>query len=463
MILTIPQSVEKILAKLQAAGFEAFVVGGCVRDVLLGREPSDWDITTNARPEEIQKVFSKSLYLNDFGTVVVKSGDLEIGDVEITTYRSEAKYSDNRHPDEIKFETKLEKDLERRDFTINAMAYDKELVDLFKGQKDLDEKLIKAVGKADDRFQEDALRMLRAVRFAAQLNFKIAKNTWEAILKNKNLIKNVSQERIRDELVKMIYADNAIWGFWLLKDSGLLKIILPELEATVGVGQNKHHTYTVFFHLINSLQYCPSEKLEVRLAALFHDIAKPQTKAGQGVDSTFYNHEHLGTKMTRQIMQRLKFSNEQIKYTTHLVKNHMFFYSMGEITDAGVRRLLVRLGKDNWQDFLDLRIADRMGSGTQKEKPYKLIELEKRMEQVQKDPIDIRMLKLNGHDIIKILGIKPGPRVGVLVNYLLQEVIEDPKRNTKEFLEIRTRELHEELPEGARPPQVEGFVEDLER
>jgi len=248
-----------------------------------------------------------------------------------------------------------------------------------------------------------------------------------------------------------------------LAETGILKIILPELDLTVGVGQNKHHTYTVWFHLISSLQHCPSEKLEVRLASLFHDIAKPQTKEGEGIDSTFYNHEHLGTKMTRQIMQRLKFSNEQVKYTTHLVKNHMFFYSMGEITDAGVRRLLVRLGKDNWEDFLDLRIADRMGSGTQKEKPYKLVELEKRLEQVQKDPIDIRMLKLNGNDLIKLLNIKPGPRIGTLVNYLLQEVIEDPKNNTREYLAKKARELHEELPPDVRPPQVAGFVDDLEK
>ena len=459
MEIKIPTSVEKILEKLKAKKFEAYIVGGCVRDVLRGEEPKDWDVTTNAKPEEIQKVFSKSLYLNDFGTVVVKTKD--VGDVEITTYRSETKYSDKRHPDKIEFETKLEKDLERRDFTINAMAYDNRVVDLFDGQKDLDKKTIKAVGKPDDRFEEDALRILRAIRLAAELDFNIEAKTLTAIKKHKNLIKHVSAERVRDEFIKMVMAQNAFWGFWLMKETGLLKIIFPELDKGIGVAQNRHHPYTVFFHAIASLQYCPSNKLEVRLACLFHDVAKPQTKEGTGIEATFHNHEHLGTKMTRDIMRRLKFSNEQIKYTAHLVKQHMFYYNLGEITDAGVRRLLVRFGKENWQDFLALRIGDRMGSGCQKEKPYKLVELERRMEQVQKDPIDIRMLKINGNDIIKILKIKPGPRIGVLVNYLLEEVIEDPKRNTKQFLEKRVKELDKELPKNAKPPEVEGFVEDL--
>lgn len=428
-----------VLNQLKANNFEAFIVGGCLRDLLIGNEPKDWDVTTNALPKDIQKIFLNSFYNNSFGTVgVIVEGDT----IEVTTYRSEAKYTDKRHPDKIKFGVSLEEDLKRRDFTINALAFDgNKTVDKFKGQKDLEARIIRCVGKAEDRFNEDALRMMRAIRFAAQLDFQIEKKTWQAIIKNKNNIKKISSERVRDELMKILKADDSFRGLWLLKESGIQKIILPELEKTVGVMQNKHHMYSVYYHSLLSVQFCPSDDPLVRLAAFLHDIAKPQTKGGEGADATFYNHEHLGVKFTKQIMRRLKFSNDEIAMVAHLVKNHMFYYNIGEITDAGVRRLIRRVGNENLKNLIDLRIADRMGSGCQKDKPYKLEELERRMIKVQKDPIDTRMLKIDGNILQKEFKMKPGAKIGIVMHLLLEEVLDDPKKNTEEYLFAQAKKI----------------------
>lgn len=445
MIINLPKNIQWVLNQLKAKNFEAFIVGGCVRDILLNREPQDWDITTNALPKDIQKIFLNSFYNNDFGTVgVIVEGET----IEVTTYRADAKYSDKRHPDHITFSKTLGEDLKRRDFTINALAYDgNKIVDDYSGQADLSKKVIQCVGKPEERFSEDALRMLRAIRFAAQLDFQIDPKTWAAIKKLRNNIKFISQERIRDELVKIIKSDDSFRGIWLLKESGMQKIILPELEATVGIAQNRHHFYSVYTHSLFSLQFCPSDDYLVRIAALLHDIAKPQTKGGQGLNATFYNHEHLGVKITRQIMKRLKFSKEEINKVCHLVKNHMFYYNIGEITDAGVRRLIRRVGNENIKDLMDLRIGDRMGSGCQKEKPYKLEELENRIVKVQKDPIDTKMLKIDGNILQKQFNMKPGAKIGVIMHRLLEEVLDAPQKNTEEFMQKRTKSILEELKE----------------
>ncbi len=453
--MNIPQEIKSIIGKLEKGGFEAYVVGGPVRDFLLGKVPKDWDITTNAKPEEIQKIFPESFYNNKFGTVTVVNKETEderLRNIEITTYRIDVGYSDKRHPDEVKFAPNLKDDLARRDFTINAMAIrimnnelritNYEIIDLFGGQEDLKNKIIRAVGDPNERFGEDALRMLRAVRFACQLDFEIEKNTFKAIQKNKDLMKFVSGERIRDEFEKIILSDRASEGIELLRESGLLKYIIPELEKGIGVSQNRHHIYTIYEHSVLSLKYCPSKKLEVRLAALFHDIAKPQTKAGIGQDSTFYNHDYLGAKFAKKILARLKFPNKTIEKVSLLVKNHMFFYNVDEVSEAGVRRLIKRTGKENLKDLMDLRIADRLGSGVPKAKPYKLRHLEYLIEKVSKDPISAKMLKINGQDIMKILNVSPGPKIGAILKVLLSEVIEDPEKNTKEYLEKRTRELN---------------------
>ncbi|MDP3971117.1 MAG: HD domain-containing protein [bacterium] len=443
--ISLPKEVQQVLQILHQNEHQAYVVGGCLRDLIMQRTPKDWDVTTNALPDEIQKIFPKTLYLNTFGTVTVKIGKAEI---EITTYRSEGGYTDHRHPDEVKFGVSLQEDVERRDFTINALAYDgEELVDKFAGILDIDKELIRAVGDANERFQEDALRMLRAIRFSSQLGFAIEAETWQAIVKNTELIKHVSQERIRDEIIKMVSTDDSYKAFWQLHTSGLLAIIIPELENCVGVEQNLHHIYTVFSHNLLAMQFCPSDDWQVRLASLFHDIGKPEVKEGSGRDATFYQHEHVSAKIARQIMRRMNFSNNDIKRIFHLVKHHMFYYNVGEITDAGVRRLLQRVGVEHLEDLMAVRIADRMGSGVYKEKPYKLIELEQRIEHVQKDPISTSMLAIDGNELMKKYGMKPGAKIGVVLHRLLDEVLEDPKRNTAEFLTSRAEALVDDFKE----------------
>ena len=452
--MNIPIEIKNTIEKLEECGFEAYVVGGCVRDFLLGKKPNDWDVTTNAAAEEVQKIFLESFYNNKFGTVTVVNKNVKdesLKNIEITTYRIDVGYSDRRHPDEIKFVPNLEEDLKRRDFTINAMAIEvksqklkiesHKIVDLFNGQDDLKNKIIKAVGDPNKRFNEDALRMLRAVRFAVQLDFEIEKATFESIKKNSALLKFVSQERIRDELEKIILSNKPSEGIELLRESGLLKYIIPELELGVGVSQNRHHIYTIYEHCILSLKYCPSEKLETRLASLMHDIAKPQTKVGVGQDSTFYNHDFVGARFSKRILRRLKFPGKIVDKVSLLVKNHMFYYNVDEVSEAGVRRIIKRVGKENLKDLMDLRIADRLGSGVPKAKPYKLRHLEYLIEKVSRDPISPKMLKVSGQDIMKILNIKPSPKIGAILKVLLSEVIEDPEKNTNEYLENRVQEL----------------------
>jgi poly(A) polymerase/tRNA nucleotidyltransferase (CCA-adding enzyme) len=451
----IPEYLHKIAKELKVSGYEAYLVGGCVRDILMGKTPKDWDMTTNARPEEILKVFKEAKYENEFGTVLLpirleaKEGEVkgELQDVvEITTYRSEQGYSDRRHPDLVKFETELDKDLERRDFTINALALDltkeDEIIDLFGGQKDIKKKIIRAVGEPSDRFKEDALRMLRAIRFSSQLGFELEPKTQRAIVKLAGSIKFVSKERVHDELVKILASNRPSEGIMLLHECKLLQYIIPELEQGVDVKQDRHHIYPVFKHNILALKYCPSKEWQVRLAALLHDVAKPKTRKIIDGIATFYNHEYLGAKMTDKIMTRLKFSVADQTRVVNLVKNHMFYYNVGEVSAASVRRLIVKVGRENLKDLIDLRIADRLGSGTPKAMPYKLRHLEYMMESVQNDPVSVKMLKVKGDDIMKIIGITPGPKIGAILDVLLSEVIEDPKLNTEIWLEKRVKELN---------------------
>lgn len=483
--MIIPEFVKEILTKLEAAGFEAYIVGGCVRDLLMNKEPNDWDVTTNARPEQVLRIFTDSKYENTFGTVLVKvkneAGETE-NVVEVTTYRSEQGYSDRRHPDEVHFEDNIEKDLERRDFTVNAMAAKKlktanqnskivkvnneeiVLIDLFGGEKDLKNKIIRAVGEPADRFKEDALRMIRAVRFSCQLGFAIEPKTERAITKMAGSIKFVANERIQIELKKILESKNPYEGVMALHNLKLLQYILPELEAGYDIDQNRHHIYTVFKHSVLSLKFCPSTDWRVKLAALLHDVAKPKTKKMINGDYTFYNHELVGARMVKKIMERLKFSNEDTEKVVNLVKNHMFYYNVGEVTDASVRRLIKKVGKENLADLIDVRIADRLGSGVPKAVPYKLRHLQYVMEKVQNDPVSVKMLKINGTDLMEALKIEPGPKIGAILDVLLSEVIEDPNLNNKEFLEKRSGELNElnltELRERAKEVIEEKREED---
>lgn len=447
--MNIPKPVKSIMEKLTSAGFEAYIVGGCVRDALRKKKPKDWDITTNAQPKQIQKIFPKSFYANKFGTVTVKtnSKDKTLTEIEITTYRIEEKYTDKRHPDKVHFAKSVQEDLARRDFTINALAADIQgkIIDLFKGQKDLKQKLIRAVGNPKERFNEDALRMLRGVRFACTLNFSLEEKTFKAILANAGWIQAISKERIRDELIKIINSAYPSQGIEDLRKTKLLKYIIPELEKGAGISQNKSHIYDIYEHSIRSLQAAADKKfnLAVRIAALFHDIGKPETKQGEGPDATFYNHDYVGSKFTNKILNRLKFPKKLVEKIVILVRNHMFVSDPERITEAGVRRLIKRAGKENIQDLINLRIADRLGMGRPKARPYRLREIEYMIEKVSQDPISVKMLNIDGKEIMELLDIEPGPKIGAILDVLLAEVIEDPKKNDKKYLKKRVKELDE--------------------
>ncbi|QQG45968.1 MAG: HD domain-containing protein [Candidatus Niyogibacteria bacterium] len=449
--MKIPKEIKEVYEALTGAGYEAYLVGGCVRDLLLGRAPKDWDITTNAKPEEIQKIFpADSFYENDFGTVGVKTGsdDPTLAVVEITPYRIEEKYTDKRHPDAVKFTDKLEDDLKRRDFTINALALklktkDQELIDHFGGEKDLKNKIIRAVGNPEERFGEDALRIMRALRFEAELGFSIEDKTLEALREKRGLLEFISKERIRDELIKTIESDNASRGLEAMRELGILKFVMPELEEGWNVTQNKHHIYTVWEHNLRSLDRAVKEKwpLDIRMSALLHDVGKPRTKHGDGKDSTFYNHEIVGAKMTAAILSRLRFPKKFIDKVTKLVRYHLFYYNVGEVTESSVRRLVARVGAEDMNDLIKVRICDRVGSGVPKAEPYKLRHFQFMVDKVQRDPISVKMLKIKGDDIMRICAFEPGPKIGAILDVLLEEVLDDPKLNSKDYLEGRIKKL----------------------
>jgi len=470
--MQIPKEVKSVIDKLKRNGFEAYIVGGCVRDFLRNVEPDDWDVATNAKPKEIQKIFPKSFYENKFLTVTVQteSQNPKLKEIEITTYRSEAKYTDKRHPDEVKFAKTIEEDLARRDFTVNAIAIKTqnakvksqklEIIDPFLGRRDLEKKIIRAVGNPEERFSEDALRMLRAVRFAITLgeNWKfeercsslapakawaIEEKTAEAIKKNSFWLQAISKERVRDELLKIIMGDRAAEGIELLRKLSLLKYIIPELEEGYKISQNKHHIYECYEHYLRSLDFAAKKNFNkyVRLAALFHDIGKPRVKKGEGPDATFYNHEVVGAKMTFQILNRLKFPKKDIEKIARLVRYHLFYYNPGEVGESSVRRLLRQVGPENMEELLQVRMADRIGSGVPKAEPYKLRHLRYVIEKVNRNPISVKMLKVNGNDVMKILNIKPGPKIGQILDILLGYVLETPEKNEKAFLEEKIKEL----------------------
>ncbi|MCL4405946.1 MAG: HD domain-containing protein [Patescibacteria group bacterium] len=451
--MDIPEEVNAVISRLEKAGFEAYVVGGSVRDFLLRKKPKDWDVATNAKPEEMQELFKDSIYENTFGTVGIKteSDDPALKIVEATTFRIEGRYSDKRHPDEVKFAKTIEEDLSRRDFTVNALALAvikkkaDGVIDPFGGETDLKKKIIRTVGDPDKRFEEDALRLMRAVRFSAELGFEIEEKTLAAVSKNADLLKSVSEERIRDEFEKIIMTERAAEGVELLEAVGLLRYVVPELREGIGVGQNKHHVFSIWEHSVKSLDYAAKKNysLEVRLAALLHDIGKPDTKRGEGPDSTFYNHEVVGAKIAKKIMERLKFSKKTADYVVHLVRHHLFYYNVDEVTAAGVRRFLARVGAENVDDLLKLREADRIGSGVPKAVPYKTRHLLFMIDKVRRDPISPKMVKLNGNDLMEALGLEPGPRIGWILNILLEEVLDDPKLNNKSELEKRAAELND--------------------
>ena len=443
--IQLPEDIKLILENLNKSGYKAYLVGGCIRDILMNKQPKDWDITTDANPEEIQSVFPESFYENDFGTVGIKT---TLGVVEVTPFRIEGSYSDGRRPDSVEYTDNIELDLARRDFTMNSIAYDpinEVLADPFGGIEDINNKTIRCVGNPDKRFLEDGLRIMRMIRFSAQLDFSIDTETLISAMSNKDILNRIAKERIRDEFCKIIMSKDAIKAFIYMNKIDILQYITIHLKESVNVKQNGCHAYDVFEHLIRSLQ-CAVDKnysLEIRLAALFHDIGKPSTRvfSKEKNDFTFYNHEVVGTKMVKSILNDLKFSHETIDKVVKLVRWHMFFSDTEQITHSAVRRMIANVGRENIWDLINLRICDRVGTGRPKEDPYRLRKYMSIIEEVMSDATDVSMLKINGNDLMNKLHVKSGPIIGKILNILLDRCINDPKLNTEESLITISKEL----------------------
>ncbi|HNP89596.1 MAG: CCA-adding enzyme [Microgenomates group bacterium ADurb.Bin219] len=442
----IPPEVRMVFEKFTKAGYEIYLVGGGVRNILVNKIPINCDFTTNAHPEVIQTLFPDSFYDNRFGTVglIVKRGKKE-EKYEITTYRGERGYSDSRHPDQVFWGKSLEEDLQRREFTISAIVIGKkqkeeefELIDLFGGLEDLKNKIVRAVGNPSERFAEDALRMLRAVRLASQLGFVIEDNTFRGIKENASLLNKISRERVREELFKILASDYPSEGITLLMTSGLLAYIIPELIKGYGMAQKGHHLYDVWNHSLLSLKYCPSKDPVVRLATLIHDIGKPVVVRGEGENRTFYNHEMAGARLAENLADRLKFSKTEKEKLTNLVRWHQFTCDERQ-TDSAIRRFIRNVGKENLQNMLDLRIGDRLGGGA-RETSWRLEKFKQRLIEVQKQPFSVSDLKIDGYDVMKILGLKPGKQVGQILNQIFEKVEKGEIKNQRSVLlkEVKT-------------------------
>ena len=450
MQYTVPLEVRTVAEGLRNEGYEAYLVGGCVRDLLIGRSPKDWDITTNAKPEDIQRIFPESFYENDFGTVGVKteSEDPTLSVIEVTPYRTESEYTDKRRPDAVTFGDSIEEDLARRDFTINAIALDEskgQILDPYKGQKDIEAKVLKTVGIPTERFEEDALRLMRAVRLVAELEFALDAETAAGIQEKAQNLKLISRERIRDEFVRILESPQPMMALVLAQQLGILEHIAPDLIRGIGVDQNQAHSYDVFEHNLRAMQHAADKEwpLDIRLAALFHDIAKPETRrrSDEKNDWTFHGHEVVGSRVARKALEDLRFSRETIEKVSKLVRWHMFFSDPEQITLSAVRRMIQNVGEENIEDLLNIRICDRVGTGRPKEQPFRFRKYKAMVDEALRDPISVGMLKTDGTRIMKEFHVEPGPRIGYVLHALLEEVLEDPKRNTVEYLDEQTQEL----------------------
>jgi tRNA nucleotidyltransferase (CCA-adding enzyme) len=444
--IQIPAPVRELMATLWAAGHGAYVVGGSLRDALLEREPADWDLATDARPDELLATFPNALYENRFGTVTVR----HLGrDYQITTFRSDIDYTDHRRPARVQFGDSIEVDLARRDFTVNAMAWGsdagpgarggapEELVDPHGGLLDLRGRLLRAVGDADARFREDALRMLRAIRLAAALDFGIEPTTFAGIRRSSGLAAHLSGERVGAELDKLLAVPNPSDGLRLLGTSGLLAVLFPELATERGVPQNKVPGEDLWDHTLRAVDAVPAERTRVRLAALLHDVGKPPTAA----DGHFYQHEVVGAEMAEDILRRLRTPRETAERVVRLVRLHMFQYEAGW-TDTAVRRFIRKVSAATMDDLLSLRAADNVGSGLAPDAGG-LAELRARVAaELQADVVlDRSRLAVRGDDLIAELGLRPGPKLGRLIDALVERVIAEPALNQRSRLVELAREL----------------------
>ncbi|NCN24309.1 MAG: HD domain-containing protein [Candidatus Pacebacteria bacterium] len=488
-----------ILKRLSSAGYEAALVGGIVRDILRGEIGTDFDFTTNATPEQILELFPESYYTNDFGTVSITDEHLyelvgrpvpkktlqpgrtdrvidiaratklhpsltnAIGEVdseviqsppyEITTYRSDGAYEDKRRPESVTWGTTLSQDLERRDFTINALAIvvnfeavnldqaedevelrddQFKIVDEHDGMNDLVKDRIHTVGDPKTRFSEDALRLLRAIRFSVQLNMQLSDDVYTAIKEQAKNLEHISAERIREELFKILLSPYPKAGIELLDATGLLQYVLPEILPMRGVDQGGHHTTDVWTHSLDALDESPSTDPLVRLATLLHDVGKPATYDNSSGKPTFYNHEVVGSRIAKTIAKRLKLSNKETDRLFILVRFHMFHYQP-TMSDAAVRRFMRKVGLSNIDDILDLREGDRLGSGAVKTS-WRLEEFKERMIAELHQPFEVTDLEIDGNDLITTLGLKPGRIIGEILQQLFEQVLENPEKNTKAIL-----------------------------
>lgn len=467
---------------------EIYLVGAGVRAILKGEPPKDCDFTSSATPEEIQEIMKDldPFYDNAYGTVGIPiKSDSKEEVYEITPYRTERGYSDARRPDEVTWGDSLEEDVKRRDFTMNSVVIgpadngeDFILIDYLDGLKDFENGVIRTVGEPRKRFAEDALRMMRAVRFASQLGFVIDSETLNGIKENAALLNRISKERIKDELLKILKSSYPADGIHLLTTTGLMEFIVPEVLEAKGVAQTGHHTLDVYSHMLEALRHCPSTDPIVRLATFLHDVGKPRTRrlrclkcgfvmkekdlSTQGETAvmtqyrcprcstyqsehqaaTFYGHEVVGARMMEEIAERLRFPKKDKERMVILVRWHMFSYSP-EMTDASIRRFIKRVGLENISDMMLLRVGDRKGGGS-KTTSWRLQELQRRIGEQLYEPMTINDLMIDGNDIMKILNIQPGRKIGVILNALFEEVIEDTSKNTEEYLVKRVKELGEE-------------------
>lgn len=451
--LAIPQgmcrSLIQIVERFAEKGHQCYLVGGSVRDLVLNSEAFDYDLATDARPADMMKLFRKVIPTGiKHGTVSVI---LNKKSFEITTYRSDGKYVDGRHPEKVTFSDTLEQDVQRRDFTINGLAYDlvhQKIIDYVSGYADLEKKIIRTIGDPMERFTEDGLRPLRACRFAAKLNFAIEEETLEAISRTLHVTAKVSAERVRDEILKLMETPKPSVGFEHMRRTGLLSLVLPELDASFNVSQNRFHRYDIYYHSVLSCDAAPQDRPIIRLAALLHDIGKvPSRRPGPNGDNTFYNHEIIGAKMARKIMKRLKFSNEQTEKVTNLITNHMFHYT-DEWTDGAVRRFIRKVGLDAIDDLITLRLADRKGNGARSGLPAPIGTLMTKIREVIEadNAFTVRDLDINGNVIMETFNLQPGPIIGTVLNELLEMVLDNPDLNRRDLLLDKAGEIIDRQP-----------------
>ncbi|MBO7094605.1 MAG: HDIG domain-containing protein [Spirochaetia bacterium] len=435
--MTFPSVIREFASVFFHAGYEVYLVGGAVRNLKRGLPPDDYDFTTNATPQQVITLFRKVIPTGiEHGTVTVL---FKGSSFEVTTYRMDGKYSNFRHPDSITYCTDIYEDLKRRDFTINAMAIDvrnDSLIDVHGGMEDLKKGIVRAIGNPNERFAEDGLRILRACRFAAQLDFQIEPVTLQGMINNKDHLENISKERIRDELLKTMTADHPSTAFLYMQKTEILEYVLPELLEGVGIEQRDRHQFDVFHHSLYSCDFIEKDPV-LRMAALLHDIGKPRCfKVRDGIN-TFYGHENVGAEMAHEILRRLKFSKADENRICHLIQNHMFHYTE-EWSDGAVRRFIARVGIENLSDLFKLRFADRAGAAGDKSFACtpEDIALSRRVDAIVKETPALKLgdLAVNGQMLLKEAGIPKGPAMGLVLNYLLEAVMDDPAMNTKEQL-----------------------------